>query len=137
MFMERLMSVIMLILSIIYSVCRCNTSIACPNWISYWLDSYFMMSNRDIHKRSKCAFLKWSTGDSSYAVYDRNAVLIAFFLPQNDHKLDTPLYKISLASFFKQAYMHWICTLLQLISKIQSWGAVHWNQFLFCTCSGL
>ena len=78
-FMERLMSVIMLTLNIICSVYRCNTSIACLNWISYWLDSYFMMSNRDIHKRSKCALLKWSTGDSSYAVYDRNAVFDRFF----------------------------------------------------------
>ena len=51
-----------------------------------------MMSSRDIHKRSKCALLKWSTGDSSYAVYDRNAYFDHYFGPQNDHKLDTPVY---------------------------------------------
>ena len=33
-FMERLISVIILILNIICSVYRCNTSIACLNWIS-------------------------------------------------------------------------------------------------------
>ena len=53
-----------------------------------------MISNRDIHNRSKCALLKCSTGDSSYAVYDRNAVFGRFFALQNDHKLDTQTNKL-------------------------------------------
>ena len=49
------------------------------------------MSNRDIHNRSECALLKWSTSNLAYADYDRNAVFYRF-LPQNDHNVDTPLY---------------------------------------------
>ena len=54
------------------------------------------MSNRDIHNCSECGLLKCSTGDSSYAVYDLNAVFDRF-LPQNAHKLDTPCISFHIA----------------------------------------
>ena len=105
--MERLLSVIMLILNIICFVYRCNNSIACLNWI---LNRFiFLMSNRDIHNRSECAPLKWSTDDSSFAVYDRNSVFDPF-VTQNDHKQDSPLYWKTYSALqdgsFKHSYLY-------------------------------